>query len=1004
MPGSPSASTSSSSRASSPTAPPIVQPDHFYGSENAPISPRSDGKAWLDPDDDPSASRGIPVFKPTMDEFRDFEGYMKKVECWGMKSGIVKIVPPKEWKDSLSSVTDKLADVRLNHPIEQHMVGRAGLFRQKNVEAYKKLSVREWAELCEKDDYRAPGVDEVGPRHAPRASGRVHRKQQRKQTTVEPVSPLATPVIPTERLASEPPAVGMSEKAKGKRRQTHAEKVAKLEVRATLDRAFFEDFDPDTRWLPAGTSAQDYTPDFCSELERQYWRNLGFGKPAQYGADMAGSLFSDPKTPWNVACLPSALERLMPREKYPTQGVNMPYLYFGMWRATFAWHVEDCDLFSINYIHFGAPKHWYAVPQARADAFEGVMRGFFSEGQGSKACPQFLRHKAFLVSPTILAKSSCRPNTLVQHAGEFVVTYPRGYHAGFNLGFNCAESANFALDSWLERGRNARVCECVDDAVRIDVDSLLAAREEDKREEEARRMQPAPVLAPALARAPAPALARAPAPAPVPVARPMIAIDPALLMGQNQQAHQDKPPPLPMSLTLPPPPSVAPAPAPKPPRKRKSDEAHSGTQSKKSKTAGPSSSAFAQPQQKVTLKLPPRPVDDSFACCLCASANPTGLLPVRARATGSHAAWANTRGGEKWMAHENCAMVVPETWVDVVGESGEKTVFGVDAIVKDRWNLRCMACKSTRAKQHGAPVQCTKGRCPKAYHVSCARDTAEIDFALVREMEKEIPAGPPVSVGEGYPPVVPVRKVKKWEARVFCAQHNPAAIAAKQSAKEDKLRTAMLALAPGSRVKVRVSSGVFEVSLVCVDADARTLDVLWDRAIQRSFKWGSVVFDSRPGDAFTVIGQQPANAQYMPPPIASGSSTPYGHYPQHPQQQPQQHPLYQPPVPMQLPPQPPAPLPMSPHMADWLARQKLAAAGVPLHQPPPQQPYIAGSMQPGAWTYGQQAMGVGAGGVGAGFGAPFRASGAVVAEPGVAHGYGQASGSGAASGSGSGSN
>ena len=32
-----------------------------------------------------------------MEEFVDFEGYMKRVECWGMRSGIVKIVPPQEW-------------------------------------------------------------------------------------------------------------------------------------------------------------------------------------------------------------------------------------------------------------------------------------------------------------------------------------------------------------------------------------------------------------------------------------------------------------------------------------------------------------------------------------------------------------------------------------------------------------------------------------------------------------------------------------------------------------------------------------------------------------------------------------------------------------------------------------------------------------------------------------------------------------------------------------------
>lgn len=78
-------------------------------------------------------------------------------------------------------------------------------------------------------------------------------------------------------------------------------------------------------------------------------------------------------------------------------------------------------------------------------------------------CPQFLRHKSFLASPTLLANSSCRPNYLVQQAGEFVITFPRGYHAGFNMGLNCAESVNFALESWLEIGRRAKACECISD-------------------------------------------------------------------------------------------------------------------------------------------------------------------------------------------------------------------------------------------------------------------------------------------------------------------------------------------------------------------------------------------------------------------------------------------------------------------------------------------------------------------------------------------------------------
>ena len=32
-----------------------------------------------------------------MDQFRSFKSFVQKIDKYGMKSGIVKVIPPKEW-------------------------------------------------------------------------------------------------------------------------------------------------------------------------------------------------------------------------------------------------------------------------------------------------------------------------------------------------------------------------------------------------------------------------------------------------------------------------------------------------------------------------------------------------------------------------------------------------------------------------------------------------------------------------------------------------------------------------------------------------------------------------------------------------------------------------------------------------------------------------------------------------------------------------------------------
>jgi jumonji domain-containing protein 2 len=107
---------------------------------------------------------------------------------------------------------------------------------------------------------------------------------------------------------------------------------------------------------------------------------------------------------WNINHLGTILDYV--REDYgiSIDGVNTPYLYFGMWKTRFVWHTEDMDLYSINYLHFGAPKTWYAIAPEHGRRFEQLASGFFPKE--SKKCRAFLRHKMSLISPQVMKKYS----------------------------------------------------------------------------------------------------------------------------------------------------------------------------------------------------------------------------------------------------------------------------------------------------------------------------------------------------------------------------------------------------------------------------------------------------------------------------------------------------------------------------------------------------------------------------------------------------------------------
>lgn len=207
-----------------------------------------------------------------------------------------------------------------------------------------------------------------------------------------------------------------------------------------------------------------------NDLQRIFWENITTHAPI-YGADVCGSI-SDPElSVWNINKLNTILDFVSTEYNMSIDGVNTAYLYFGMYKTVFPWHTEDMDLYSINYLHFGSPKTWYAIPPAFGKKFEQLAAELFPKSHD--VCRSFLRHKMTIIDPKLLKEHEIPFDTVTQEAGHFMITFPFGYHMGFNHGFNCAESTNFAIERWIEYGKHATVCNCGPDAVKISMDAFV---------------------------------------------------------------------------------------------------------------------------------------------------------------------------------------------------------------------------------------------------------------------------------------------------------------------------------------------------------------------------------------------------------------------------------------------------------------------------------------------------------------------------------------------------
>jgi jumonji domain-containing protein 2 len=321
-----------------------------------------------------------------------------------------------------------LGDLIFSSPIQQNIRGMAGIYEYTHTEL-SSLTLAEFRDRADK--YR---IEQMGSAIA------FDKKQQQKNN--------GRGKSHKEEIETEEKDTAMTEEIDGD----------ESGITTTADNNIRTSSHPPT----------EYTKDQIDELERQFWKRLSpTMPPAIYGADEPGSLFGNDDTAsgWSLGNLDTCLHVL-----FDIPGVTSPYLYAGMWTSVFCAHAEDMNLLSINYLHAGQPKFWYAVAEPDAQRFMALAQHHFIHQ--FKQCREFLRHKRCMLSPAILKKAGIRYQTAIQYPGDAIITFPGGFHWGFNVGFNLAEATNFGVPEWIPFGRRARVCLCRPDSVRIDIDRL----------------------------------------------------------------------------------------------------------------------------------------------------------------------------------------------------------------------------------------------------------------------------------------------------------------------------------------------------------------------------------------------------------------------------------------------------------------------------------------------------------------------------------------------------
>lgn len=142
----------------------------------------------------------------------------------------------------------------------------------------------------------------------------------------------------------------------------------------------------------------------------------------------------------SLSTVPSSFYSYVSRE---IPAFTDPHTSYGFCFNSKPWKLEDFYAPTVNFLHVGDPRTWYAIPSDSVDDLYTVCENTFQHDSPRLSC------RLPWMDPVTLQNAGVPVNSIEQQVGEIVVIFSKVPYCYFDHGYNCVETVHVGPSSWL---------------------------------------------------------------------------------------------------------------------------------------------------------------------------------------------------------------------------------------------------------------------------------------------------------------------------------------------------------------------------------------------------------------------------------------------------------------------------------------------------------------------------------------------------------------------------